>query len=332
MKNLVASYTTRCFGAARSIVLPIIAALICPGAIVAAPPAQCDSTPVTQCRAGGSLLYSQTTGLHPTWIYTAQCHPGPGITLLHGNPNVSPSHLDKICRQISQCPAAGAFGKFLASVTGDCTQKHFDGYFGLDGLTFGILDFTADKLPNMIRSYQSRYPAAFQSHLQSLALPMQNGCWSKDDVCDRNKHGAFICRADFHAAFASTVTSAEFQKTELQTALDAYESRIAGLARLGLQTEYGIVAMATVENGLKGGAACQLETWKRACGVMPEAKLVHCMLDQYAVHECRGGQPGAAAERRDAINRQFVGAASGAIIHPTADQVTSCSTAWGGDR
>jgi len=76
-------------------------------------------------------------------------------------PNSSKQRVDQICQQISSCPAAGGFGKFLQAVTGDCKSKHFDGYFGLDGMTFVILDWTADNLPPIFQACELRDKTKF---------------------------------------------------------------------------------------------------------------------------------------------------------------------------
>jgi hypothetical protein len=52
-------------------------------------------------------------------------------------PNSEVQHLDETCDRITKCTAAGTFGLFLKAVTGGCKSKSFDGYYGLDGLTYG---------------------------------------------------------------------------------------------------------------------------------------------------------------------------------------------------
>src|SRR5687768_8301723 len=65
-----------------------------------------------------------------------------GIWTSPCGPNGETGVRDLICEDIARCPSAGGFGKFLQSVSGSCRKKSFNGYFGLDGLTFGILDWT----------------------------------------------------------------------------------------------------------------------------------------------------------------------------------------------
>ena len=98
--------------------------------------ASCPAISIQQCRAtapDGGLLHEPNSKGHVIW--TSRCEPK-GIK----------QHLDTLCDQISQCAAAGGFGLFLRAVTDDCQAKSFGNVFGLDGLTFGILDWTEDNL------------------------------------------------------------------------------------------------------------------------------------------------------------------------------------------
>ena len=307
------------------------AMILCGTILISAAAKSQECPPADLCRDGGNLVHAKNRA--ESFIYTVRCSTGKGETPPGEWSNGSPRRLDRICHEISTCPAAGSFGRFLGSVTGNCMEKHFDGYFGLDGLTFGILDFTSPSLPAVVQTYEERSPGEFRQHLGSLSLPLKDGCWATSDICSRNRTGAFMCKADFHTAFKATVQSAEFQKAEAAVALKAYDERIARFAGLGLKTEYGIVAMATVENGLKGSPACHPAAWKKTCAAATdEAVLVHCMLDQYVIHQCRGGSPQAAAERRDDINRTFAGSEHRRDITPSLDQVLACSTSWGADE
>jgi hypothetical protein len=78
---------------------------------------------------------------------------------------------DVICEDIVNCPAAGGFGRFLQAVSGNCREKTFDGYYGLDGLTFGILDWTSDNLPEVFETYKRRLPEKFDAIFGALHLP-----------------------------------------------------------------------------------------------------------------------------------------------------------------
>jgi hypothetical protein len=286
-----------------------------------------------------------------TWANAQQCSSGPNVcreiapggALLHnpnskGNlvwttacgPNTMKPGLDPICQQISSCPAAGGFGKFLQAVTFDCKMKHFDGYFGLDGMTFGILDWTSNNLPPVLKAYHERNRDQFDEIFGKLNMPMKDGCLDAKWACDNNKKGNLMCDANFHDAFATAIKTADFQKAEVDFALSQYENRIKRFSDLGLKTEYGNTAMAVLANNLLGIAACQPATWKKVCAGQPdETKMVDCMLDQYAKNSCRGGTKQSSEDRVKAIKAVFAGAAPSENIHPTADAVISCSNSWG---
>ena len=170
-----------------------------------------------------------------TWANAQQCSSGPNVcletapggALLHnpnskGNlvwttacgPNTMKPGLDPICQQISSCPAAGGFGKFLQAVTFDCKMKHFDGYFGLDGMTFGILDWTSNNLPPVLKAYHERNRDQFDEIFGKLNMPMKDGCLDAKWACDNNKKGNLMCDANFHDAFATAIKTADFQKAD----------------------------------------------------------------------------------------------------------------------
>lgn len=96
---------------------------------------QCQS--LGHCRAdapaGGALLHKPNSNGNLIW--TSPC-----------GDNTATRRADPVCEEIASGPATGRGGKFLKSVTFNCKVKHFDGYFGLDGITFGILDWTAASL------------------------------------------------------------------------------------------------------------------------------------------------------------------------------------------
>jgi hypothetical protein len=273
----------------------------------------CKSAP--ECRAtakdGGALLFNGR-------VWTMAC-----------GPNTVAAHTDKICQEISSCVAAGGFGKFLQAVTSGCQEKHFDGYFGLDGMTFGILEWTSAHLPEVLEAYQSRNKAGFDELLAKLGMHATNGCVSNDEVCDRNKQGRLMCDADFHSSFESALKSSEFQKAELDLALKDYETRIDQFGSLGLRTGYGKVVIAVLANNLKADGACRPETWKRICGDKPdENETIKCMIDQYQKNACRGSPEG--TDRRVSTIRAAL--PESLLIdnmHPSVDAVIACSSAWG---
>jgi len=285
---------------------------------------QCSNAkqPCRDTAPGGALLHKPNKNGHLIW--TVACK-GPD----NQNPNVSASRLDKMCDQIGACPAAGGFGKFLKAVSGNCRSKQFDGYFGLDGMTYGILDWTANNLPRTFEFYQKRNQAKFVEVFGALNLPITNGCLDPAWVCDNNKKGNLTCDAGFHSAFALSLKNADFQKAQVDYALSQYEERLERYKSLGLQTEYGNTAMAVVGNNLVDTAVCKPAAWKAKCAGKPDEKtLVACMLEQYAKNACRGSLKGS-RDRVTVINKVFADAPASTNIHPTADAIVGCSDKWG---
>jgi hypothetical protein len=279
---------------------------------------QCQS--LGHCRAdapaGGALLHKPNSNGNLIW--TSPC-----------GDNTATRHADPVCEEIASCPAAGGFGKFLKSVTFNCKVKHFDGYFGLDGITFGILDWTAANIPELMRAYTARNPQKFDEVFGPLNLPMKNGCLAANWVCDANKQARFMCDAKVKDAFSKAVREPDFQKAQADVALRAYETRLVRYSVLGLKTEYGNTAMAVLGNNLVNSAACRPAAWKASCArKKDETQLVDCMLDEYVAHACRGSKRGS-EERRAAIKEIFKGAQPSTILHPSAQDVAACTSKWG---
>jgi hypothetical protein len=273
---------------------------------------------------GGALLHNANAKGNKVW--TVACK-GPNAPPSWSNK--SPPRLDKICEQISACPAAGGFGKFLQAVTFDCKSKQFDGYFGLDGMTYGILDWTGDNLPRTIELYQRRSKDKFAEIFGKLNLPIKNGCLDPSWVCNNNKQGNLTCDASFHSAFALSLKTPDFQKAQVDYALSQYEARLARFKDLGLKTKYGNTAMAVVANNLVSKAACRPASWKAKCAGKPdETAVVRCMLEEYAENACRGSLDGS-RNRKKAINAVFANATPSENIHPTAEAIVACSDKWG---
>jgi hypothetical protein len=286
-----------------------------------APPSkaqQCQS--LGNCRAangeGGALLHQPNS--NGAMVWTSPC-----------GPNTSTARTDNICEQISTCEKAGAFGKFLRAVTFDCKLKHFNGYFGLDGVTFGILDFTAASLPTLMHAYNVRNAERYKELFDPLAIPTANGCVDANWICDANKQAKFMCDAKIRDAFQASVNDPDFEKSQVDVALNIYEERLKRYASLGLKTEFGNTAMAVVANNLKNNNNCRPAFWKQQCAHnKEEGNLVNCMLDQYVIYACRGSRKGS-EERRAAIKKMFINQKLSAIIHPPVDDVIACTTRWG---
>lgn len=295
----------------------LLTALLLANFVVPATAAQfCPS--VDNCRATppvGRLLHEPNSAGQRVW--TTPC-----------GPNTNGHSLDPICRAISACPNAGGYGKFLRAVTGDCRAKHFDGYFGLDGMTFGILDWTWSNLPGVLKTYQQRAPTSFASHFGNLNLPMVNGCVDPNWTCRANRNADLMCERNFNIAFSSALKTAEFRKAQMEFALAEYEQRLARYSNLGLKTEYGNTAMAVVANNLKRTVNCRPSTWKSVCGGREEKAMVDCMLQQYEQNACRGSIRGSRS-RVKSIKAVFADAQGTAVIHPTASAVEQCVASWG---
>jgi hypothetical protein len=215
-------------------------------------------------------------------------------------------------------------------VTFQCKTKHFDGYFGLDGMTFGILDWTSNNLPPIFKAYQARNQTRFDELFGKLGMPMKDGCLDAQWACDHNKAGKLMCDEDFHTAFSTAIRTGDFQKAQVDLALEQYEARLKRFSDLGLRTEFGNTAMAVLANNLLNTSACRPATWKSICaGQADETKLVNCMLDQYVKNACRGGSVQTSRDRADAIRAVFAGSNPSGNIHPTAEQIISCSADWG---
>src|SRR5262245_55183559 len=231
----------------------IISALAMCLVLGASPKAQQCSSGPTVCREtspGGALLHNPNSrGIR---VWTTAC-----------GRNTMKAGLDPICQQISSCPDAGGFGKFLQAVTFDCKMKHFDGYFGLDGMTFGILDWTSNNLPPVLKAYHVRNGNEFDKIFGKLNLPIKDGCLEAQWACDNNKQGNLMCDANVHEAFATAIKTADFQKAEVDFALAQYENRLKRFADLGLRTEFGNTALPGSPNNFRGMAAGKPANGKR---------------------------------------------------------------------
>ncbi len=166
----------------------------------------CPSLSNSKCRAeasgGGQLLHKPNGNGDPVW--TAAC-----------GHNVSKPRLDPICQRIATCKAAGAYGGFLYAVTESCGSKHFDDYFGLDGLTFGIAHWTQNNLPKVLHVYQARSKDQYEKIFGPLNIPINNGCVSAQWVCEANKQGRLACAPDIRDAFFEAMKDPEFVKAEI---------------------------------------------------------------------------------------------------------------------
>lgn len=270
--------------------------------------AQCRETPPE-----GKLIHKANSAGNRIW--TSPC-----------GPNTFPSSDDQICLEIAACPQAGAFGKFLKAVSGQCKQKHFNGYFGLDGLTFGILDWTSSSIPGVLKAHEARSPSEYQRLFGTL--PTKNGCVDTAWVCKANREAAFMCDSALREIFTSALATSDFRKAQMDYALKQYEVRLKRYESLALKTEYGNTAMAVLANNLKRTNACKPSVWKAACSKKPtEREVVDCMLQKYIDGTCRGSIRGS-RERVKVIKALFEGESESTIIHPKISEVEQCVTNW----
>lgn len=270
---------------------------------------------------GGKLLHERNTKDKLVWTVPKIC-----------GRSDSPSRPDLICKEIANCAKAGAFGKYLKAVTFNCEGKQFDSYFGLDGMTFGILDFTPDNLPNVIREYRARNPEKFDEVFGPLQMPIKGSCVTPDWVCQSNKQAKFMCDPQISSAFRRAVLVPDFQKAQIDLALRKYERSRKTYEPLGLKSEYGNTAMAVLANNLPNTPECRPAAWKKTCSHNQddEKALVDCMLGEYAKHRCRGTRSKSGVDDRvAAIKETFANSPSSTNIHPSADDIISCSDRWG---
>lgn len=245
------------------------------------------------------------------------------------SPNALPEGYDLICEDIVSCPAAGGFGKFLQAVTGGCRSKTFDGYHGLDGLTFGILDWTSDNLPAVFEIYKRRFPEKFEPIFGALHLPFNEMCLDPKWVCEKNRSGFLNCDPNFRSAFECSVRDPDLQKGQLEFVLHQFAKRIEKFQHLGLKTEYGLVSMAVVANNLRPKSECKPENWIHECKSRgSETQIVDCMLDKYVQGECRGS-PDGTKRRRAVIEKVFRNQKDDLYNKPELSAIESCSTKWG---
>jgi hypothetical protein len=273
----------------------------------------CPGADVTGCREHGKLVRQNGEWISP-------CGPN---ALIGGH--------DMICEDIVRCPAAaGGFGRFLQAVTGKCESKTFDGYHGLDGLTFGILDWTADNLPAVFEVYRKRFPAKFASIFGDLQLQFKGECLDPKWACEKNQAGSLSCEPAFHKAFAESVRDPELQTAQLDFAMHQFLERVAMYQPLGLKTQYGVVALAVVANNLRSTSQCKPENWMQQCKDprKSEAQVVDCMLDKYVQGACRNSA--AASKRRGhVIEEVFKDHKSELYEAPDLAALEKCSNKWG---
>ena len=298
----------------KSTLLPALALAVLAALIAPAAQATCRAAHLCREGAPGGKLKNS----HSTW--SSPC-----------GPNGEKGGTDPICKDITSCSTAGAFGKFLDAVTGNCRGKTFDGYYGLDGLTFGILDFTSNELATLFEMAKkdAHTSAKFDEIFKDSGIKMNGSCLDPTWTCNANKNGDLNCDAKFRPAFEKFVTDPDMQKVQLALAVKQYQQRIARFKPLGLKTQYGLVAMAVVANNLRSTPGCKPATWKQKCaGKADEGAMVDCMLHEYGENACRHTKEGSIS-RAKTIMKTFEGHKNDRYSDPDVSGIAACSTQWG---
>ena len=184
-------------------------------------------------------------------------------------------------------------------------------YFGLDGLTFGILHFTANELPELFEMYKSNPVTAtkFDQMFPFLSTRMSGACLNPAFVCDSNRAGYFNCDATFRPAFLRSVQDPDMQKEQLRLAYNRYVGRVNSLRQYNFRSAFVVAGLAAIMNNLPNRQGCRISEWVQTCSAQRsnEPALMNCMLDIYVQNGCRNSVSGARS-RRDAIVAVFRGA------------------------
>lgn len=267
--------------------------------------------------------------------HARSCLPAPNVSCA-GLPR-DISMLDPICSDIAwHCPAGRAFSQFIGAVTGNCRDKGFAKLHGLDGITFGIMDFTCDNFREVFTAMRQRDSARFGHLMAPAGAPWTTG-GVPADLADRMQRRALVCGTEGQgvlSAMNNILADATMRKAQLKVGLDWFNARIGPVSGRKAFTK---VAIATMQNGLHARCAtrangdhgactspnlCSLTALRSGCSG-DEAAQTLCMLQKYSqvsVREsghtmgCRGGAQGAAAARCSYVLNQF-GVAGSAALH-----------------
>jgi hypothetical protein len=289
------------------------------------------------CIAGGALRTVVHTGNHETRTdYEADC---PGVPADHKTS-------DRICEDLSQrCPAAGSFSKFLWGVTSQCADKGFAKLHGLDGLTFGILDFTYDNLPSVFTYFRRADAARLRQIMANAPSPFREGNTPSDrELCQMNRNNTLICGTDgqyFRNALISAIHDPVLQKAQLRKALDTFQAHMGASG----STVFRRVANATLGNNPRRAPECL--NLQSGCP-SEEAAQTLCMLRNFAKNRCRGhGGSDEAVGRCASVLSQFGVSDARGVCSGTRQQavtaqmrepfrapgsfesIVACSSLWG---
>lgn len=233
----------------------------------------------------------------------------------------------------SPMPCGREYGIFLRGLTfnedfgGLCTTKRFDSLESLDGLTFGILHYTADNLPGLLQEFRREDANAYQTIFGSVGTPL-----TSQGICQlqRDSRGAG-CHPGLMRALRQALVHPSFTRVQIKNSYQKMQSRLRLAARFGFQSAYGQLTYAIATNN-PGSCGCRdclpFTNVRNACqtafaGSDEQAKIT-CFLDKYVELGCRGGV--ASAGRRRAVIIRMLGSLSRSAppAPPSVNQVINC--------
>ncbi|KQR76957.1 hypothetical protein ASG35_11775 [Burkholderia sp. Leaf177] len=194
-------------------------------------------------------------------------------------------------------------------------------------MTFGILDWTQTNLGTVLQQFQRRNRERYTQIFGPVGIPMKDGCVDPKWACDANRNGYLNCDPTFRAAFKRGLAEPDFKKAQLDFAIKSFNQRIGKAKALGLESEYGNVAMAVLLNQFH----CKATDLLAACSSKGDEKSrVDCILDQYIAHKCRVPQKDGSSERRrvEAIREAFEHRPAVTLAPVSASAVEACITSW----
>ncbi len=235
--------------------------------------------------------------------------------LLHPNPNAwvaacGPQGLQPSTNSAAQTACTMLttqcgrdFGYFLRGISDNCRSKRFDGIYGLDGVTFGILDFTEDNLVGLLNDYRRENPTGYERAFGSSGVEV-NARW----FCETNRSArGLMCHEGFRNAMQQVLRDPAFIRVQTKTAYRLYRGRLSLASHFS--SPYGRVMFAIVLNN-PGRCGSEFAGVFRACGAAfsgnDENQKIECFLREYEMQGCRNGVS-SARSRVVAIRGQLTG-------------------------
>lgn len=226
------------------------------------------------------------------------------------------------------CPAligscGGSYGKFLASVTGNCSGKTFRSLEGLDGGTYGILGYMQQNLPQLLQLLQ-RKDAAVYNRVMTAG---NNRDTSANALCASNQSDrGFICNQDYRHMLETALPTRAFALAQLEDSYRKYEQRVRAAISHGFRSSYGQAMWATAANN-PGRCGPEFGIVLDACRSLSgasESERIDCFLQKFVELGCRGGVPGA-TRRADSIRQELRGVSrTDSVAPPTLAELEAC--------